>query len=194
MMDTDRNRWRGWMVALAMASAGGANAQVQAPETVLRGAQVTESALIDALAVDRPGEAVGGKTRSFRPAAPRPADGPAAAQKGRANLLMTFATNSFELTGETRKTLDVVARALQSDALASKSFKIEGHADARGDMDSNHTLSQARAEAVATYLVQQHNIQAGRLVAVGKGSNEPLNASRADAPENRRVTIVTDRN
>jgi OOP family OmpA-OmpF porin len=32
-----------------------------------------------------------------------------------------------------------------------------------------------------------------RLVPVGKGSSEPLNADRPDAPENRRVTIVTKR-
>lgn len=163
----------------------------QAQETVLKGSQVTESALIDALAIDGP---VGpdGKTRGFRPvtkagekpAAPKP-------NAGKASLLITFQANSAELTSETMATLDVLARALQSDTLAGFTFKVEGHADPRGDAARNLLLSQQRAESVANYLVTKHSILTERLSAIGKGSSEPLNKERADAPENRRVTIVT---
>lgn len=163
-------------------------------ETVLKGSQVTESALIDALAVEGPADpGADAKTRGFRPAA-RPAGSPPPANKGKASLLMTFPTNSADLTGETRTMLDTLARALQSDTLAGNSFKVEGHADPRGDAERNRALSQARAESVAAYLVSKHNILPERLTAVGKGSSEPLNTARADAPENRRVTIVTNRN
>lgn len=163
-------------------------------EVILKGSQVTESALIDALAIDGP---VGpdGKTRGFRPATRAPGDKPAPAKPsaGKASLLITFATNSAELSSETMATLDVLARALQSDSLAGFTFKVEGHADPRGDAATNLALSQQRAESVANYLVTKHAILTERLQAVGKGSAELMNRARADAPENRRVTIVTNK-
>ena len=111
---------------------------------------------------------------------------------GKASLLITFATNSSELTGDSQTSLNALAKALQSDALAGFSFRVEGHSDARGDPAHNMELSQQRAEAVAAYLVKT-GILAERLKAVGKASSEPLNLARVDAPENRRVTIVTTR-
>ena len=165
----------------------------RAQETVLKGSQVTESALIDALAIDGP---VGpdGKTRGFRPVT-KPGEKPSAPKPnaGKASLLITFQSNSAELTSETMATLDVLARALQSDTLAGFTFKVEGHADPRGDAARNLLLSQQRAESVANYLVTKHAILTERLSAVGKGSSEPMNRERADAPENRRVTIVTNK-
>lgn len=168
---------------------------VQAQDVVLKGSQVTESALIDALTIDGPKGPDGAKTRGFRPAA-RSADGSAPAPAkpagpGKASLLITFATNSSDLSSETMATLDVLARALQSDALAGFTFKVEGHADPRGDAAQNLLLSQQRAESVANYLVTKHAILPERLEAVGKGSSELMNRGRIDAPENRRVTIVT---
>lgn len=174
--------------------AGAWTMNVQAQEVILKGSQVTESALIDALAVDGPDGPAGAKTRGFRPATPAATGSRPAAQKpaaGKASLLITFMTNSSELTSETMATLDVLARALQSDKLAGFTFKVEGHADPRGDAGQNMVLSQQRADSVAQYLVNKHGILTERLEALGKGSTEPLNRARADAPENRRVTIVT---
>jgi flagellar motor protein MotB len=54
-------------------------------------------------------------------------------------------------------------------------------------------LSLARAESVAKYLATSHGILTERLKPEGKGSTEPMNKSRIDAPENRRVTIVSMR-
>lgn len=167
-----------------------------AQEVVLKGSQVTESALIDALAIDGPAGPEGGKTRGFRPATRVTGDKPAAAPKpnaGKASLLITFASNSAELSSETMATLDVLARALQSDTLAGFTFKVEGHADPRGDAAQNLALSQQRAESVANYLVTKHAILTERLTAIGKGSSELMNRARIDAPENRRVTIVTNK-
>ncbi len=166
---------------------------VHAQDVVLKGSQVTESALIDALTVDGPKGPDGGKTRGFRPGT-RSADTASATSKpgpGKASLLITFPTNSSDLSSETMATLDVLARALQSDALAGFTFKVEGHADPRGDSALNLALSQQRAQSVANYLVTKHAILPERLEAIGKGSSELMNRSRADAPENRRVTIVT---
>ncbi len=158
-------------------------------ETVLKGAQVTESALVDALAIEGP--AGSGATRGFRPATPGAPAKPAG--PGKANLLITFETNSAELTADSQKILDTLAKAMQSDTLAGLSFRVEGHADARGDAEANLKLSQARAESVARHLTSRHGILAERLAAQGKGASEPLNKARMDAPENRRVTIVSSR-
>ena len=179
-----------FLIGAALVAGAACNAYAQ--ETVLKGSQVTESALIEALAIEGP-EAASGATRGFRPAA-RAADGKAPKPgAGKASLLITFATNSSELTGESQASLDALARALQSDTLAGFSFRVEGHSDARGDATRNLELSQQRAESVATYLVKAHGILLERLKAIGKGSSEPLNTARIDAPENRRVTIVTVR-
>ncbi len=180
-------------VALGLALGLGAGALAQgSANPVLKGAQVTEDALVDALAIEQP-QAGGGVMRGFRPAT-RPGDAPVKAGPGKASLLLTFGTDSADISPETQSVLDTLARALQSDSLAGFSFKVEGHADARGDAERNQRLSQQRAESVAAYLVNKHGILAERLVAIGKGSSEPLNKARIDAAENRRVTIVTTRN
>lgn len=166
-----------------------------ADPVVLKNNQVTESALIDALNIEPP-QAASGATRGFRPAAPGVAAAAVPSKPagpGRANLLISFDTNSATLTGDSRAALDTVGKALQSDALAGLSFRVEGHADARGDAEANRKLSQQRAEAVVSYLVSKHGLLPDRLLPQGKGSAEPLNKDRVDAPENRRVTIVTMR-
>jgi OOP family OmpA-OmpF porin len=185
-------KFRTLLMGASLAVAAALNAHAQGE--VLKGSQVTESALIEALAIEGPA-AASGATRGFRPAVrPSGADGkPAPPAAGKASLLITFATDSSELTGESQSVLDKLARALQSDALAGFSFRIEGHSDARGDPGHNLALSQRRAESVAAYLEKAHGILPERLNAIGKGSSEPLNTARVDAPENRRVTIVTMR-
>lgn len=151
---------------------------------VMKEGQVSESALIDALAPDQPI-----RTRSIRVMRDNPAPG-VAPKPASASLLITFDTNSANLTPSARQSLDVVGQALASDKLASFRFAIEGHADPRGVAAANLKLSQLRAESVRNYLVNTKNIDRARLEAVGKGDMELLNKSNREAPENRRVTIV----
>lgn len=174
----------------------------QAEDTkVLKDRDITESALIQALTPESGAPAGGGepgiRTRSIKvlrdtPGSAQPADRPVqAAKKAQASLLITFQTNSAELTPRAKSSLDVVAKALQADKLASFRFAIEGHADPRGGSDLNLRLSQARAESVVNYLVTQHGIARDRLKPEGKGATQLVNTSDPDAPENRRVTITT---
>jgi len=181
--------------SLAAALAGPAFAQ----ERVLREGQVTEGALVDALTPPQAASAPedGIRTRSFRPAV-RPAATTAAgttattgAAAGRASILVTFVTDRADLTPPARGALDVLASAMKSDRLAGVRFTIEGHADPRGNEDHNMRLSQARAEAVREYLISKHGLDAGRVNAVGKGSSNLMNKTNVAAPENRRVTIVS---
>jgi outer membrane protein OmpA-like peptidoglycan-associated protein len=158
-------------------------ASAQSPQTpkVLKGDQITEAALIEALA-PRPG------TRGIRPGG-----GPAAAERPPAQgIMVNFETNSWELTDDGKRKLDIVGRALNTDKLATLSFQLEGHADPRGTAEWNQRLSEERAEAVRTYLIQNQNISPDRLKSIGKGDREPINLSNPAAAENRRVTIVTN--
>lgn len=176
---------RALSAAALLASLGLAHAEDPAPTTVLKGKAVTEGNLIDALTPEEPVV-----TRSLR--VQRDTPGQQAARKPSASLLITFETNSAELTPQAKKQLDVVAAALRNNKLADYGFNVEGHADPRGAHDMNLTLSQQRAESVRNYLVTAHSIDPKRLKAVGKGDAEVLNAKDPAAAENRRVTIVTD--
>ena len=174
-----------------------ATGAAQAQERVLREGQVTQEALIDALAPSAAASAAedGVRTRSWKPSV-RPAaaaaagTAAAAAQPGRASILVTFVTNSADLTSGAKRALDVLAGAMKSDKLAAVRFTIEGHADPRGSEDMNLKLSQARAESVRGYLTGSHGLETGRINAVGKGSSALMKPSEPAAPENRRVTIV----
>lgn len=168
-------------------------------QTLLKGKDLSEQNLIEALsppepaagAVDAPdsGEV---RLRGFRPSPVDPVK-PAPSKKLSASVLITFISNSAELTDRARASLDVVARALQAERLSNFKFSIEGHADPRGDAQNNLRLSQSRAESVVGYLTGQHRISRERLKPVGKGDTEPVNTHQIDSPENRRVTIVTVR-
>ena len=191
-------RFKFSMLALAAALAAG---PVLAQEKVLREGQVTQQALIDALApaaappadgASAPeGEGSGMRTRAFRPITRIAGTAAAAAQPARANILVTFVTSSAELTASAKKALDVLAGAMKSDKLASVKFTIEGHADPRGSEEINLKLSQERAESVRAYLISKHGLAADRVDAVGKGSSNLMNTTNVAAPENRRVTIVS---
>lgn len=165
-------------------------------QEILRGKNLNEKNLIEALTPE-PEEI---RTRSIRverdKALAKPGEkSPAvtAAKRPGASLLITFVTNSAELTPDAQSKLDIVARALQAEKLADFSFSVEGHADPRGSHERNLQLSQARAESVVEYLTTRHHIERDRLKPVGKGDTELANPARPAAPENRRVTILTVR-
>lgn len=156
------------------------------PEKVLKGKEVTAEALVDALNINEPAAAP--RTRGLKPVAQS-----SKPSGGKANLLITFMTNSTQLTAEAEDIIATLAQAMQSQALSGIRFKVQGHADARGDPNANLALSQARAEAVARQLSSKYGVAADRLSAEGRGSAEPLNKDRVDAPENRRVTVISQR-
>jgi outer membrane protein OmpA-like peptidoglycan-associated protein len=173
-------------LALAAAFAGAAHAQAGPDSELLVGAALTEERILRALTPD------GGATkRSLRVKATPAAVPMPAPRRPSASLLVTFGTASSELTAQARQQLDIVGAALKNERLAAYTFTVEGHADTRGNPQTNLVLSQHRAGSVRSYLVDAHGIDPQRLVAEGKGDREPMNRSQPAAPENRRVTIVT---
>ncbi len=107
-------------------------------------------------------------------------------------LVVDFRSGSADLTPSAAHTLDVLGQALSSPALEKFRFRVEGHTDTVGNPETNKDLSARRAEAVATYLEQKFAVNAGRLQAVGMGSDSLLVPTPDQTPEprNRRVRIV----
>jgi outer membrane protein OmpA-like peptidoglycan-associated protein len=72
-------------------------------------------------------------------------------------------------------------------------LNIIGHTDSDGSDADNLSLSQQRAEAVKTALVNDFNIPADRLSVEGKGESQPIvgNESPEDKAANRRVEFVS---
>jgi outer membrane protein OmpA-like peptidoglycan-associated protein len=168
-----------WIMVAALPAMG--------QEAVIKEGQVDAGKLIDALAAPQNAPV---RTRSLRIVRDDVEPRPASSSRANVNLLITFETNSANLTPAAKQSLDVVGQALASDKLQAYRFAIEGHADPRGGGGAHRQLSQLRAQSVMDYLVQTRNIDKSRLEAVGKGDRELMNKANPEAPENRRVTIV----
>lgn len=89
-----------------------------------------------------------------------------------------------------KKDLDRAAKSLNGK-FSGKSVRIEGHTDsdpikkAKAKYPTNEALSEARAQAVRTYLVSK-GVSSGRVSAVGMGSSQPKGTKK----DSRRVEVV----
>ncbi len=101
---------------------------------------------------------------------------------------VNFKTGSAELTPLSRYELDFAAEAMQ----AHPEIKIEvgGHTDNVGNPENNQHLSEARANAVKTYLTKK-GVAADRMAAVGYGQEKPIatNDSAEGRQKNRRTEL-----
>ena len=104
------------------------------------------------------------------------------------NLNVPFDLNSSTLSPQASAQLAQLEIALTSESLGKDRFMVAGHTDAKGSAQYNKQLSQRRAEAVKSYLVSK-GIDAGRLDAVGYGSERLLAPDRPEDPSNRRVEV-----
>ena len=70
-------------------------------------------------------------------------------------------------------------------------FEVQGHTDNTGNAASNQTLSEQRAKAIVSKMVEM-GIASNRLTAVGKGQSAPIadNSSDEGRAKNRRVEFV----
>jgi OOP family OmpA-OmpF porin len=101
---------------------------------------------------------------------------------------VTFRTGSAQLTPADRLIVDSVVAYVQSRP--SYSIQVRGHTDDRGSDEANQRLSEARAKAVADYLVSK-GVDAARLSSIGLGETEHVapNDTEAGRAQNRRVTL-----
>ena len=100
-----------------------------------------------------------------------------------------FPPGSDEIRPEHALEFDRVATVMS--ALPNVTALVIGHADQRGDPESNFAISEARARAVVSYLVGK-GVAAGRLSsrAVGEADLISLNSDRAALALNRRTEFV----
>ena len=100
-----------------------------------------------------------------------------------------FESNKADIKKDSEAELDRLAKIMQSNPEIQ--VLIEGHTDNLGGTENNLVLSQARANSVALYLIQNHNIDPTRLKALGIGESNPLypNDSNENRSKNRRVVF-----
>lgn len=100
---------------------------------------------------------------------------------------LEFENGKANILSEMHKDLDKLANFLIDHP--SYKLKISGHTDSAGKEDSNLRLSQARADAIKAYLVDQFLIDSARITAIGYGSSKPIAQEVTDDHKqlNRRV-------
>lgn len=103
-----------------------------------------------------------------------------------------FEYKSFRLTAEARARLDQFVATLRGQS--DLHVEVAGHTDSIGSDSYNLGLSEKRARAVRSYLVQA-GIAARRLAARGYGEREPVadNSTEAGRARNRRVELRLSR-
>jgi len=100
---------------------------------------------------------------------------------------ITFETGSAVITRSSASILDGAAKAIQAAPPGAR-VEVEGHTDNVGNAETNQTLSEQRAKAVAAALAAR-GVPADRLLARGFGANRPVgdNTTEAGRAANRRI-------
>ncbi|MFP8966525.1 OmpA family protein [Pokkaliibacter sp. CJK22405] len=108
------------------------------------------------------------------------------------NLIMpgniTFATDSTQLEASFYSTLDSVVKVLKE--FDKTHLDVIGYTDSTGSFEHNQVLSEGRANAVASYLLQQ-GVASSRVTARGLGERNPIatNDTAEGRSQNRRVEL-----
>lgn len=103
---------------------------------------------------------------------------------------VVFDTGSTQLSETDLPSLNELAAYLQENP--DLQIVLVGHTDAQGVLDTNITMSRARAATVRSILVETYGIEASRIDAQGVGYLMPLapNSTQAGRDANRRVEVV----
>ena len=104
--------------------------------------------------------------------------------------VVSFEPGKAVLTATSSPILDAIAATLQGNP-SILLVEVQSHTDERGDAARNLRLSDARAQAVVTYLVAK-GVDPARLVAQGYGETQPLDAHHTEAAwaKNQRVAFL----
>lgn len=89
------------------------------------------------------------------------------------------------------RVLDALGNLLRNHPELGK-VRIEGHTDNRGGVVENLDLSRDRASTVRRFLIENHRVDAARLVAQGFGADKPIadNKTPQGRAKNRRIDVV----
>jgi outer membrane protein OmpA-like peptidoglycan-associated protein len=100
-----------------------------------------------------------------------------------------FDTGKSTLKAGAYSTIDRLAQVLKESP--NRKVMIEGHTDSTGSEETNQLLSQQRALAVQSALLER-GVPAAQVAAVGKGESSPVasNDDAAGRQRNRRVDLI----
>lgn len=101
---------------------------------------------------------------------------------------ITFNTDEYLIKNEFYGTLDSVGKVLYK--YKDTQLDVIGHTDSTGNDQYNMTLSERRANSVASYL-ENRGIPGNRLSAIGMGETQPIadNNTASGRAQNRRVEL-----
>jgi flagellar motor protein MotB len=109
-----------------------------------------------------------------------------------------FDTGKAELRPNAALALKNAAEALKKFGDNIRTVHVDGHADNRRintrEFPNNQVLSEARAQAVATYLIKYSGLPADKVIATGYGDSKPIadNSTAEGQSQNRRVEVTVD--
>ncbi len=86
---------------------------------------------------------------------------------------ISFRTGEYLLDDNAKQIIDIQFTSI-AKAFSNAKIRIEGNTDNVGSKASNIILSKKRAQAVADYLIQEHNMPVDRFVIVGNGPDKPV--------------------
>jgi outer membrane protein OmpA-like peptidoglycan-associated protein len=100
-----------------------------------------------------------------------------------------FATDSASLRGDLQADIRTVGRSILQ--YPNTTVQVVGHTDSDGAAAYNQSLSQRRAQAVASVLMQE-GVPSYRVQSIGRGEDQPIasNLTSEGKQQNRRVEIV----
>ncbi|MDH5511596.1 MAG: OmpA family protein [Gammaproteobacteria bacterium] len=101
-----------------------------------------------------------------------------------------FDVNKADLKPKGKSELDVIASRVTERNFKLEQITVTGHADSTGASAPNQALSERRAAAVKTYLVQR-GVAPEVIVTQGMGEDQPVasNATAEGRAQNRRVEL-----
>ena len=100
-----------------------------------------------------------------------------------------FAVNSAELSDDAKLALHDLAKVLKQNP--DLKLRIEGHTSSEGDSVRNQQLSEQRAQAAVSFLVDTEGIDVSRLTAVGMGSTMPVDPENPEANRRTQFEILS---
>jgi OOP family OmpA-OmpF porin len=92
---------------------------------------------------------------------------------------------------ESYRALGRIADTLYHPSLLGYKFLIVGHTVSTGRRENNLTLSQRRADVIREVLINTFKISPKRLLTIGLGEEQMLDAVRPTAPINQGVQVAT---
>jgi len=99
-----------------------------------------------------------------------------------------FSFNSTKLDGGAKDALDSLATCFISGPASSKSVRLVGHADPRGDEEYNFGLGQRRAGSVGKYL-EQKGLGSDRIETSSRGELDASGSDESGWASDRKVAI-----